>query len=84
MKAKGVCQASSLSCLCLLTAQHHDNFKFDRLCDGNVKLPLIDTRKDAGPFVKALIESPPRKTLLAYPATLSFNEIAKLRLQAAG
>ena len=67
-----------------LTSQHPDGFTFDRLCDGNFKLPFIDTRKDTGPFVKALVESPPGKTLLAYTAMLSFNEVAELWSHATG
>lgn len=84
MKPRKVCQVSSQSCLCPLTAQHHDSFTIDRLCDGNVKLPFIDTCKGTGPFVKALVELPLGKTLPAYTAMLSFNEITKLWWQATG
>ena len=48
-----------------LITQHSDTFTFDCLCDENIKLPFIDARKDTGPFVKALVESSPGKTLLA-------------------
>lgn len=47
-------------------------------------MPYIDTRKDTGPFVKALVEYRPGKTLLAYTAMLSFNEMATLWSQATG
>jgi nucleoside-diphosphate-sugar epimerase len=84
MKPKKVRQVSGLTRFGQLITQHHNGFTFDRLCDGNVKLPFIDTRKDTGPFVKALVESPPGKTLLAFTAMLSFNEIAKLWSLATG
>ena len=67
-----------------LTSQHPDGFTFDRLCGGDTKLPFIDTRKDTGPFVKALVETGPRKRLLAYTAMLNFNEIARLWSEATG
>ena len=54
------------------------------MCGGDVKHPFIITRKDTGPLVKALVESPPGKTLLAYTAMLSFNEIAVLWSRATG
>ena len=57
---------------------------FERLCDGNVKLPYIDTRRDTGPFVRALIGSSPGRTLLAYTAMLSLNDIAELWSRATG
>ncbi len=43
-----------------------------------MKLPFIVTRKDTGPLVNSLLDSPPGKTLLAYTAMLSFNEIAEM------
>jgi hypothetical protein len=84
MKPKKVCQECVLTRFGQLITQYHDGFTFDRLCDGNVKLPFIDTRKDTGLFVRALVESPPGKTLLAYTALLSFKEVAKLWSQATG
>ena len=42
------------------------------------------TRWDTGQFVKALIESPPGKTLLAYTAMISFCQMADMWSRATG
>jgi hypothetical protein len=65
-----------------LTTQHPGGATFGRLCDGNAKLQFIDTRKDTGPFLKALVESASGKTLLAYTTMLSFNKLVELWSQA--
>lgn len=53
-------------------------FRLDRLIPPKSKLPFIDTRKDTGPFVKALIERDPGNTLLAYTAMTSFHELTEM------
>ena len=41
-------------------------------------MPFIVTRKDTGGFVKALIQLPPGKTVLAYGDMMSHNEYLKI------
>ena len=52
--------------------------------NGETPLPIIDTPADTGPFVKALIELPPGKNLLAYGSVISWNDWMKLWCQING
>ena len=43
-----------------------------------MKWPYIATKEDTGPFVKALLSVPARKTLIAYRALMSPEDFTKL------
>ncbi|KIX00671.1 uncharacterized protein Z518_09736 [Rhinocladiella mackenziei CBS 650.93] len=54
------------------------SFLIERLCPPEAKHPFIVTGQDTGPFVKALVDLDPGKTLLAYTASLSWAEMAQI------
>lgn len=41
-------------------------------------MPMIETRKDTGYFVRALIKLPPGKNVLAYGSLISFKDFMEL------
>ena len=44
-------------------------------------MPMIDTRKDTGYFVRALVQSPPEKNVLAYGSMISWKDYMTLWAQ---
>ena len=41
-------------------------------------MPMIDTKKDTGKFVRALVQLPPGKNLLAYGSMISWKDYMSL------
>ena len=41
-------------------------------------MPMIDTRRDTGPFVRALVQTSPGKNVLAYGSMISWKEYMAL------
>ena len=59
-------------------------FTFDRLWRRERQTAIHRTPQGHSTIAKALVESAPGKTLLAYTAMLSFNELAGLWSQTTG
>ncbi|KAI9709619.1 MAG: hypothetical protein M1812_007667 [Candelaria pacifica] len=59
--------------------QPDGSYKMFLPCDPNTPVPLVQTRKDTGNFVRALTQVPPGKTLLGYGGEkISWSEFMRL------
>ena len=58
--------------------QADGTFVLSLTADPDAPTPMIDTRKDTGHFVRALIQLPPGKNLLAYGSMISWKDYMTL------
>ncbi|KAI9840666.1 MAG: hypothetical protein M1837_001390 [Sclerophora amabilis] len=53
-------------------------YEVSNIGSGDEPFPVVNTRRDCGTFVKALVNSPPGKTLLGWGSITTWNEWTKL------
>lgn len=58
--------------------QAHGSYTLSLPGSGDAPIPMVETHKDTGSFVNALVHSPPGVHLLGVSQMMSWNEYAAL------
>jgi hypothetical protein len=63
-----------------LTMQQKENgnMQFANNLDLDARVPLISHDQDSGPFVRALIQNPPGKSVIGYRAWITLREFVRI------
>ncbi|KAF5684408.1 nitrogen metabolic regulation nmr [Fusarium circinatum] len=66
------------------TKKENRNIQFANNLDLDAKVPLISHDQDSGPFVRALIQNPPGKSVVGYRAWITPREFVRIFSQVTG